>query len=217
MIVGNTFLNDENKTRLGFAIGAALLFHVCILIYLSTTPPQKIMASDVFSAATNISIRFVSPVAEKPIERVQEIKKVTPKLIEPKPKKIAVKKTTVPTPETVKPQELNQIKPAAAPPQEKKIEQAIPVVSDKNLKGRRVQPEYPARALRMRQEGVVWIRVLIDEAGTREDITLHTPSQYALLNQAAIKAVKQWTFDPHVMNGRAVKSWVEIPIEFRIQ
>jgi protein TonB len=90
-------------------------------------------------------------------------------------------------------------------------------VSDQNLKGRRVQPTYPQRALRMRQEGVVWLHVLISKTGAREDIKLHKPSQYALLNQAAIKAVKKWTFDPNVINGHAVKSWVEIPVEFKIQ
>jgi len=64
---------------------------------------------------------------------------------------------------------------------------------------------------------VVWLHVLISQTGEREDIKLHKASKFALLNQAALQAVKKWSFEPTRKNGRAVKSWVEIPIEFRIQ
>jgi protein TonB len=107
-----------------------------------------------------------------------------------------------------------QIKPAPTPQITPK---AIPVVSGASLKGRRTQPSYPARALRMKQEGTVWLHVLISESGERQDIKIHKPTKFALLNQAAIKAVKKWTFTPNMVNGQATKSWVEIPVEFKIQ
>lgn len=212
MIVDNIFLNDGNKSRLILAIGAALLLHSAVFVYFSFSPHQKIMPADVFSTATNISIRFVSPITAKPVEPVQK-------------KKVA----KAPKPAPAEPQSLNKIEPAAAPPVRATPEpeiitppelitaQAIPVISDRTITGRRVAPEYPDHALKMRQEGVVLIRVLIDEEGMRQDIKLHVPSQFALLNQAAIKAVKKWSFDPYIINGRATQSWVEIPIEFKIQ
>ena len=123
---------------------------------------------------------------------------------------------------------LNQVEPAAkqiitevSQPDSKMITevfvpQVIPVVSERDLKGRRIKPKYPERALRMRQEGVVWLHVLISETGRQKDIKIHRPTQYALLNRAALKAVKKWTFTPNVINGKATSSWVEIPVEFKI-
>ncbi len=213
MYVNNLFFDDENNKRLAFGMAGAVVLHAFILIWLSLPQSQKTISSDVFNVPTSVSIRFSTPSPE-PVKPV--IKKVA---------KAAVQKPI--------PQELNKIEPAATPSQTfEKVQQpvqqevaevptpmrdVIPVVSETNLVGRRVQPQYPKRSLRMGQEGVVWIHVLIDEGGKRQQVKLHKPSQFALLNQAAIKAVKKWTFDPNILNGRAVKSWVEIPIEFRIQ
>lgn len=213
MFVDNTFFSDENVRRLSFGVTGAMLVHALILLWFFFPVSQRTISADIFSPPTNVSIRFVTPIKKQP--------NPVPKIVkaEPVKKKSVIKKTAIqkPLPET-----LNKIEPAAAPSQERQpilqpVQNTIPVVSETSLKGRRVQPEYPERSLRMRQEGVVWLRVLISETGARQELKLHKPSQYALLNQAAIKAVKKWTFDPNVVNGRAVRSWVEIPIEFKIQ
>lgn len=227
MFVDNSFFNDENTKRLSFGITGAMLAHALILVWFSLPVSQKIISAEIISPPTNVSIRFVTPIKELP--------KPVPIIIktEPVQKKPVVKKIAKAAPQKPLPETLNRIEPAAPPPptypsepqpvQEKPIEiskfvrDVIPVISATSIKGRRVQPEYPKRSLRMRQEGVVWLHVLISEDGKRQDIKLHKPSQYALLNQAAIKAVKKWTFDPNVVNGRAVQSWVGIPIEFKIQ
>lgn len=227
MFVDNSFFDEGNAKRLGVGVAGALLAHALILLWFSLPVSQKTISAEMFSPPTNVSIRFVNLIKEPP--------KVFPEVIkvEPAQKKPAVQKMVKAVIQKPLPETLNTIEPAAAPPQiyqpepqpvqEEPIEiskpaaDIIPVISEASIKGRRVQPEYPERALRMRQEGVVWLRVLIAEDGKRQDIKLHKPSQYALLNQAAVKAVKKWTFDPNIVNGRAVKSWVEIPIEFKIQ
>jgi len=222
MFVENHFFDDEKTRRLSFGIVGALLAHALILVWFSLPASQTIISADTFSAPTNVSIRFIKPVKE-PLKPVSEVVKVEPVKKKPVLKKVAKAVLQEPPPET-----LNKIEPAAAPPQiyqptpqpveiSQPAPNVIPVVSGASLKGRRVQPEYPKRSLRMRQEGVIWLHVLISDTGARQDIKLHKPSQYALLNQAAIKAVKRWTFDPNIVNGRAVQSWVEIPIEFKIQ
>jgi len=212
--VDSIFFDNDNNKRLALGIGAAIFTHMLVLAWFALPANQQQMAAEIFSAPTNISIRFVTPAKEKPVV----IKKTAPAPIK-------VAKVEQP------PEILNTIEPAAAQQQATQpieqtvqdvitpqpVQKTIPVVSDKNLKGRRVQPQYPARALRMGQEGVVWLHVLINESGSRQDIKIHKPSQYALLNQAAIKAVKKWTFSPNLINGRAAASWVEIPIEFKIQ
>ncbi len=230
MFVDNNFFNNESTGRLSFAIGVAACFHLIVFSWATQTKSQDIISADLFSPPTNVSIRFLTPVKEKPktVQKIQQVSEVKNKPIK---KKVVPNKIAKSTPIKTTPKFLNNIEPAAAtqqvvepivklsapPVQVKAVPKAIPVVNERNLKGRRIQPDYPKRALRMRQEGTVWLRVLISETGARQNITIHKPSQYALLNQAAIKAVKKWTFAPNIVNGQATKSWVEIPVEFKIQ
>ncbi len=227
MFVDNSFYDEGKGKRLGVGVAGALLAHTLILLWFSLSVSQKTISAEMLSTPTNVSIRFVNPIKEPPKVFTEVVK------MEPVQKKPTVQKMAKAVIQKPLPEMLNKIEPAAAQPpiyqsepqpvQDKAIEvskpvqDVIPVISEASVKGRRVQPVYPKRSLRMRQEGVVWLHVLISENGMRQDIKLHEPSQYALLNQAAIKAVKKWTFDPNIENGRAVQSWVEIPIEFKIQ
>lgn len=216
MLVDNNFIGHDNMRRLQLGIAGALILHALILIKLIYPSSQKIISADIFSPPTNITISLLAPIKAPPRTVPKELK-----IVKPIQKKPVIKKVVKPIIQQTSPKELSIIEPASPPLRQhqitKPVRNIIPVVSDVSIKGRRVQPEYPKRSLRLRQEGVVWLRVLISETGKRQDIKLHKPSQYALLNQAAIKAVKKWTFDPNIVNGRAVQSWVEIPIEFKIQ
>ncbi len=93
----------------------------------------------------------------------------------------------------------------------------LPVSSSFSTKGQRQMPQYPSRALRLKQEGVVYLKILLSENGEIEKIEFIEKSIYPLLNQAAIDAVKKWQFNPTIIDGNYVKSWVEVPIEFRIK
>jgi len=225
------YFSEQDALREGASISLAVVIHIAVLFLILHTQSQKTISADILSLPTNVAVRFVTK--EKPKDIVEKI--AVEKVIEVQKKKpVIVEKKIIAKPfKQEEPKQLNKIEPAAAPEPtpdfRPKITKQnpisttqpaldiIPVVKEPSIKGRRVQPEYPKRALRMRQEGVVWLHVLIDEDGKRQDIKLHKPSQYALLNQAAIKAVKKWNFDPNVVNGRPVQSWMEIPIEFRIQ
>jgi protein TonB len=101
--------------------------------------------------------------------------------------------------------------------QEKSLPAPVPLVRNASLVGTRIPPEYPPRALRMGQEGTVWVHILINEIGSQEAAKIHTPSRYAALDEAALNAVKKWSFLPNIVNGRPVKTWVEVPIEFEIR
>ncbi len=209
------FLNGEDRQRLSFGFAGAFLLHLLILLQFMLPSSQRIMSAETFTPPTNIKINFISPlktqISTKP---PQEIIKAEPAQKKPAIKKIAKALIQEPTPAI-----LNKIEPAAAPVQIIKPVQTpntIPVFNKASVKGRRIQPQYPKRALRLRQEGVVWLHVLVSSNGARQDIKVHKPSQYALLNQAAVKAVKKWRFNPNFVDGRATRGWVAIPIEFRI-
>ncbi len=94
--------------------------------------------------------------------------------------------------------------------------QEIITSSKFSTKGYRQLPKYPKRALKLRQQGVVYLRILLSEDGVSEKIEFVKKSSYPLLNKAAIEAVSQWNFEPIFFDGRAVKSWIEVPIEFKI-
>lgn len=77
-------------------------------------------------------------------------------------------------------------------------------------------PRYPSQARRRNQQGVVRVEVRLDERGKQLKLTLVRSSGVQSLDQAALDAVTQWRFRPEVIDGRAVPSRVEIPIEFAL-
>lgn len=61
--------------------------------------------------------------------------------------------------------------------------------------GRQPAPEYPARARRDGQEGTVSVRLTVGESGRVLAVEAAPPSRWALLNEAALRAVRErWRF-----------------------
>ncbi|WP_166363974.1 energy transducer TonB [Pseudomonas akapageensis] len=77
-------------------------------------------------------------------------------------------------------------------------------------------PRYPSVARRRNQQGIVRVEVCLDERGQQQKLTLIKSSGVESLDQAALEAVKSWRFRPEIVDGRAVPSRVEIPIEFAL-
>jgi len=78
----------------------------------------------------------------------------------------------------------------------------------------RVEPIYPALAKASRISGVVIVEVVIDHTGIVKDARIVKPLPFGL-DQAALDAVKQWTFRPATLNGTAVDVTFNITINFR--
>lgn len=81
----------------------------------------------------------------------------------------------------------------------------------------RPNPVYPAASKRLREAGMVLLRVSLDAAGTVRDVTVQTTSEYQRLDQAAVEAVRQWRFIPASKGQQAIASTVLVPIEFKHQ
>jgi protein TonB len=78
----------------------------------------------------------------------------------------------------------------------------------------RVSPTYPAQAKLQRVEGKVVISALVREDGGVSDLKiLGGPPALA---QSAMEAVKQWRFDPFVLNGKAIQRETTITIDFKL-
>ena len=78
------------------------------------------------------------------------------------------------------------------------------------------KPDYPAEARRLREEGVVVISVEIGADGRASDATLKRSSGFPLLDEAAVEAVRRWTFVPARAGGVAVASRVDVPVRFSL-
>lgn len=76
-------------------------------------------------------------------------------------------------------------------------------------------PVYPAAAQEARVQGIVVIEARVDESGNVSDT--HVLRSIPLLDQAAIDAVKQWQYEPTLMNGAAVPVIVTVTVNFTLR
>lgn len=77
-------------------------------------------------------------------------------------------------------------------------------------------PRYPPQSRKLREQGLVMLRVLIDERGVACSIEIESSSGYARLDRAAREAVSQAAFRPYVEDGAPRRAMVLIPIEFSL-
>ena len=78
----------------------------------------------------------------------------------------------------------------------------------------RHKPMYPEQARAQHLEGVVMLLVSVDEEGHVTSASLRQGCGYAVLDRAALEAVRTWRFSPGRQGGRAIPATVEIPIRF---
>jgi protein TonB len=77
-------------------------------------------------------------------------------------------------------------------------------------------PGYPSASRRLREQGLVVLRVLVDERGKAEQLSIHESSGHERLDNAARDAVARAVFKPYIANGLAQRVYVLIPIEFAL-
>jgi protein TonB len=78
----------------------------------------------------------------------------------------------------------------------------------------KVLPAYPSAARAMGISGRVELQATISRTGTIEN--LRAMSGPRLLQQAAIDAVKQWRYQPFLLNGQAVEVETTIDVDFTL-
>lgn len=75
-------------------------------------------------------------------------------------------------------------------------------------------PKYPNESRRLGEEGMVVLRVVIDESGRANRIEIERSSGHSRLDDAARAAVQNALFRPYIENGVARAVLATIPIEF---
>lgn len=187
-------------------------------------------------------LAVAEPPAETQVEVAAEpeIKVELPPPDDPPPVKVAELKAMTPpkaTPPASKPQPRPQPSPSTPRPNALAATASAPTPRDGDasstqqaaasslvvFEGKpryRVPPTpavYPARSIELGQQGEVLIRVRLDPDGNAAEILVWRGSGFALLDNAALKAVRGWQFHPAMRDGRTVAAWIEIPVRFHLR
>ena len=148
------------------------------------------------------------PAAPEPVESIPDMQVA------------AVEELIAPAPDAV---------PAAAPIQKQRVVVAKPVAAStpaaRNAGGgqrtmakpdylRNPPPQYPAESRKLREEGVVLLKVAVTAAGRAADVQLQRSSGHSRLDEAALRAVRRWEFKPARVGLTAVACAVEVPVRF---
>lgn len=78
-----------------------------------------------------------------------------------------------------------------------------------------VAPNYPRELLRGKVEGNVVLVFIVDENGRVEDPRVEN-STHPDFEKAALDALRRWRFQPGSKDGTSVKSFMRLPMSFRI-
>lgn len=77
-------------------------------------------------------------------------------------------------------------------------------------------PAYPPTSRKKREQGVVWLQVHVGVQGELLELKLKTSSGFSRLDDAALRAVKQWRFQPALQHGKPVDAWYDLPVRFSL-
>jgi len=78
----------------------------------------------------------------------------------------------------------------------------------------KVPPEYPDIARQANVDGTVLMQVLVGKDGKVKDAKVM--KSVAMLDAAAVAAVRQWIFKPALSNNKPVAVWVAVPMKFTL-
>jgi protein TonB len=126
--------------------------------------------------------------------------------------------TTVQIPESLKNSQGANMRSVAARITPSLLAALEPVELSEDLSRRlllqKVLPSYPAKAVRDRLQGAVVLQAYIARDGTIQELKLIRGS--LLLGQAAYNAVRQWRYQPYLINGRAVEAQTLVTVDFKL-
>ncbi|MBI2430346.1 MAG: TonB family protein, partial [Ignavibacteriales bacterium] len=78
-----------------------------------------------------------------------------------------------------------------------------------------VWPVYPKEAREKGIEGVVYVKMLVNEKGVVEKAVVEQ-SDAEVFNKSSIDAAMKWRFKPALQKGTPVSTWVVLPFKFKL-
>ncbi|MFI5304674.1 MAG: energy transducer TonB [Nitrospiria bacterium] len=213
----------SRKLSEGFwaAIIVTLIVHVIVAMVIYFFVPQKYAHRN----SQPLEVILLTPPPQtlppKPPPPPPRPKQVRVEKPEPKPLPPPIQPVVTPSPE---PEVKSEEPPLpVAPPEEpplpvlaNPVEAPIVLPEYEAAYLRNIPPVYPPIAKRMRIEGSVRLRVFVSSAGLPKEIEIVQSSGSTILDDAAVKAVQNWSFVPAKKGTDPVAAWVEIPIKFSL-
>ena len=160
----------------------------------------------------------VQPVVEPPPPVVDELAAKPAPKPKPKPKpKPVIKPVAKPVAKPVEQPPAPPAPPVAAPapPAPAAPKPVTPASANAGYLHNPV-PEYPSLAMRRGWEGTVLLRIHVLASGKPGEIQIQKSSGRTPLDDAALAAVKRWSFVPAKQGDVAQDGWVSVPIDFKI-
>ena len=196
----------QERSRHVLVAGGILVAHVGAVIALASIGPRRPVALDPIP----VEIRFVAAPETPPQWKPPEVKAIVPTIVAPMPE---VPLVEIPV---VAPSERAITIAVATAPAPAPAESGAPKLISSVEYLRQPEPRYPPKSRKLREEGLVVLRVLIDEQGTACSIEVETSSGFTRLDHAAREAVSRAAFRPYVEDGSPRRALVLIPIEFSL-
>ena len=78
-----------------------------------------------------------------------------------------------------------------------------------------VAPTYPSELRKARIEGSVMLTFVLTEEGRVEDPRVENSSRPEF-EKPALDAIRRWRFRPGMKDGQAVRTYIRIPMRFRV-
>ncbi len=96
-------------------------------------------------------------------------------------------------------------------------EEPLPVPLTLPVCQKRVAPVYPWLARKRNWAGIVQLKALIGKKGEVVEVEVLKSSGYPLLDEAAVKAVRKWRYQPALRAGQEVEAVVRVRIPFVLE
>ncbi|WP_394561717.1 energy transducer TonB [Aquipseudomonas alcaligenes] len=203
----------------------ALTLHGAVLYWLANRPEPVLPEVPVQVPPMTIEFAAPPPPPEPVVETPPPPPVVEELAVKPPPKPEPPK----PKPQPPKPKPKPAPKPVEPPPQPPKAETppppAAPVAAPAPVETppsanaaylKNPAPEYPSLAQRRGWEGTVLLRVRVLASGKPAEIQIQKSSGREALDEAAVRAVKRWSFVPAKRGDVAQEGWVTVPLDFRL-
>ena len=202
------------------ALSVAMALNLAVLL-VATRPMGPPALLGLEHPATATLIRWISPPAVVPppppivMKPLPHLHKVVPRSA-PKTSPLVIP-SIVPTDEgrlAAAPAAPPTLAPATAPEGPAATGQPV----EASLAYRSAPLQFPLQAMREQLHGTVLLRVLVDESGKPLDVVIERSSGHVLLDRSARQQVlASWTFQPAMVDGKAVQAWARVPVSFDLR
>lgn len=189
------------------SMAVSLLWHgalIYALIYFSFVVPKQ---TELQAISVSIAAAEVSQPEPPPMPKLEPV----PQLAQPN-------LPVIDTAAAPSPSAIRAAPPPTQAPTDTQGAEAAPITPPRFDAGylNNPAPVYPNMSRRLREVGVVQLRVHVSTAGEPMEIQLFKTSGFERLDASALAAVQKWKFAPAKQNGNSVEAWVIVPIEFSL-